>query len=180
MSERPPNEVNYVTPEVKALIGIEAEMAAWDAVERGTIRRFVQAVMDPDPVYWDDGEAAGTRFGGVIAPPLFPLYNFRFPPTAPDALMPALTDALYHGGSFLPRFGLPDVPGPERRLNGGNEIEFFAAAKPGDRLRARSRIEDIFQKAGRSGPMVFVRMMIEIRNQEGEILLINRQTSIRR
>lgn len=173
-------DVNYVTPEVKALIGTEAEMTAWDEVERGAIRRFVQAIMDPDPVYWDDDAAAGTRFGGVIAPPLFPLYNFRFPPSAPDALEPALTDPLYHGGSFLPRFGLPDVPGPERRLNGGNEIEFLAAARPGDRLHATSRIEDIFQKTGRSGPMVFVRMKIEIRNQKGELLLINRQTSIRR
>jgi acyl dehydratase len=173
-------DVNYVTPEVKALIGTEAEMPAWDAVERGAIRRFVQAVMDPDPIYWDDQEAADAPYGGVIAPPLFPLYNFRFPPTIPDQLEGALSDPLFHGGSFLPRFGLPDVPGPERRLNGGNEIEFLAAARPGDRLRATSLIEDIFQKAGRSGQMVFVRMKITICNQDGQVLLINRQTSIRR
>jgi len=173
-------DVNYITPEVKALIGTEAESAAWDAVERGAIRRFVQAVMDLDPIYWDDDEAAASPYGGVIAPPLFPLYNFRFPPTQPDPLEGAFTDPVFHGGSFLPRFGLPDVPGPERRLNGGNEIEFLSAARPDDRLRATSRIDDIFQKTGRSGPMVFVRMKITIRNQDGEILLINQQTSIRR
>ena len=173
-------DVTYITPEVKALIGTEAEMDAWDSVERGAIRRFVQAVMDPDPIYWDDAEGAASPFGSVIAPPLFPLYNFRFPPNQPDQLAPAFTDPLFHGGSFLPRFGLPDVPGPERRLNGGNEIEFLFAAKPGDKLHATSRIDDIFEKLGRSGPMVFVRMKITIRNQDGEILLINYQTSIRR
>jgi acyl dehydratase len=173
-------EVNYVTPEVRALIGAEAEMTAWDAVERGAVRRFVQAIMDPDPVYWDDRAAGETRYGGVVAPPFYPLYNFRYPPTLPDPLQEACTDPHFHGGSFLPRFGLPDVPGPERRLNGGNEIEFFALARPGDRLTAKSSIEDIFQKTGRSGPMVFVKMRIAISNQDGQVLLINRQTSIRR
>jgi acyl dehydratase len=170
----------YLTPEIKALIGTSVHMSAWDAVERGAIRRFIQAIMDLDPVYWDDEEATTTPFGGVVAPPLFPLYNFRFPPTIPDQLEGALTDPMFHGGSFLPRFGLPDVPGPERRLNGGNEIEFLAAARPGDRLDATSEIEDIFEKEGRSGRMVFVRMKITIRNQNGQVLLINRQTSIRR
>ncbi len=170
----------WVTPEVLALIGSEADMDAWDAVERGAIRRFIQAVMDTDPIYWDDEEAGHTRYGGMVAPPLFPLYNFRFPPSMPDQLDEAFTDPNHHGGSFLPRFGLPDVHGPERRLNGGNEIEFLACARPGDRLHAKSRIEDIFEKQGRAGPMLFVRMQIAITNQEGQVLLINRQTSIRR
>ena len=170
----------WLTPEVLALIGTEADMSAWDAVERGAIRRFVQAVMDPDPVFWDDEEAAGTRYGGVVAPPLFPLYNFRFPPNQADQLDEAFADPSYHGGSFLPRFGLPDMHGPERRLNGGNDIEFLALARPGDRLRAKSCIEDIFEKQGRSGTMVFVRMKITISNQDGQVLLVNRQTSIRR
>jgi len=173
-------DVNYVTPEVRKLIGAEAEIESWDTVERGAIRRFVQAIMDPDPVYWDDAYAAETPYGGVVAPPFFPFYGFRYPAYEADVLAPALTDPHYHGGSFLPRFGLPDVPGPERRLNGGNEIEFFAYAKPGDRLRARSRLDDIFQKTGRSGAMLFVKMNITVINQDDQILLINRQTSIRR
>jgi len=170
----------WITQEVLALIGTEADADAWDAVERGEIRRFIQSVMDADPIYWDDAEAATTRYGGVVAPPLFPLYNFRFPPNLPDQLDEALTDPQNHGGSFLPRFGLPDVHGPERRLNGGSDIEFLACARPGDRLHAKSRIEDIFEKHGRSGLMLFVRIRITIANQDGQVLLINRQTSIRR
>ncbi len=52
--------------------------------------------------------------------------------------------------------------------------------RPGDRLHAKSRIEDIFEKQGRSGLMLFVRIRITIANQDGQVLLINRQTSIRR
>ncbi len=172
---------DYITPEIKALIGTEAEMEAWDEVERGAIRRFVQAVMDPDPVYWDDAYAATTRYGGVVAPPMYPMYAFRFPPNAPDPLDAAVHDPHYHGGSFMPRFGLPEPPVPLHRvLNGGNDVECLALARPGDRLRAKSMIEDIYQKNGRSGPMVFIRMKIVISNQNGQVLLINRQTSIRR
>lgn len=172
--------VNYVTDEVRQMIGREAELTAWDPVERGAVRRFVQAIMDPDPIYWSDEHAGATRYGGIVAPPFYPMYGFRFPPDQSDALSPADTDPHFHGGTFLPRFGLPDIPGPERRLNGGNEIEFYALARLGDRLTAKSRIEDVFQKQGRQGPMVFVKMHVAIYNQHGQLLLLNRQTSIRR
>lgn len=174
-------EENFITPEIKALIGSEAEVSSWDEVERGAVRRFVQAVMDPDPIYWDDDMAEQTRYGGVVAPYLFPLYAFRNPPSLSDPLDDAIGNAHYHGGSFMPRFGLPEIPVPlQRVLNGGNEIEFLSLARPGDRLTAKARIEDIVQKQGRQGPMLFIRMKISILNQHGETLLINRQTSIRR
>ncbi len=172
---------DYITPEIRALIGARAEMEAWDEVERGAIRRFVQAVMDPDPVYWDEEYARTTRYGGVVAPPMYPMYGFRFPPNTPDPLDEARHNPHCHGGSFMPRFGLPEPPVPlQRVLNGGNDVEFLALDRPGDRLRAHSMIEDIYQKNGRSGPMVFIRMKIVISNQHGQVLLVNRQTSIRR
>lgn len=179
MSE--PVHPNYVTDDVKALVGAGSDIESWDAVERGAIRRFVQAIMDPDPIYWDDRYAAETRYAGVVSPPMYPMYAFRFPANAPDPLDAAHETAHYHGGSFLPLFGLPEPNLPLKRvLNGGNEIEFFALARPGDRLRASSMIEDIYQKNGRQGPMVFIRMKFTITNQDGVVLLVNRQTSIRR
>ncbi len=172
---------NYVTPELQALIGKEFSMDAWDAVERSAIRRFVQAVMDPDPVYWDDAAGVERGYGGTVAPPMFPFYGFRCPPNYPDPLNEAIKDAHFHGSSFLPRFGLPEPPIPLKRLlNGGNDLEFIADARAGDRLRAKSKIEDIYQREGRSGPLVFVKMNITISNQDGQVLMINRQTEIRR
>ncbi|MDB5851368.1 MAG: N-terminal half of MaoC dehydratase, partial [Rhodoferax sp.] len=32
-------------------------------LERDTLRRFVQAIMDPDPAYYSDEAAAASKFG---------------------------------------------------------------------------------------------------------------------
>ena len=54
--------VNYISDEVKGLIGYETDwVEACDEVERGAIRRFNQAVMDEDPIYWKDEHAATTK-----------------------------------------------------------------------------------------------------------------------
>ena len=43
-----------LTPEVKAMIGVSGEIVeAWGVVNEEYLRRFTQAVMDPDPRYWD-------------------------------------------------------------------------------------------------------------------------------
>ena len=84
---------NYITDEVKALIGLESEwVEACDPVERGQIRRHAQAIMDPDPAYWNDEYAKSTAVGGVAAPPLFPLHALRVPADAPDSFERAATD----------------------------------------------------------------------------------------
>jgi acyl dehydratase len=172
---------DYITAEVKAVIGAEGEVIAWDSVEAGAIRRFIQAIMDPDPIYWDTN-VASERFGGVVAPPLYPMYAFRTPPNAPDPLDEAIRNPRYHGASsFMAALGLPELPIPLAGiLNGGSDVEFFALAGVADRLTLRSMIEDIYQKSGRSGPLIFVRIRLEVRNQKGTVLLVNRQTIIYR
>src|SRR6185503_15083605 len=55
-------------------------------LERDTLRRFAQAIMDPDPAYYDEAYAAATKFGGLAAPPLYPVHAFRPPPGGPDPL----------------------------------------------------------------------------------------------
>ena len=172
---------SVITDEVAALIGTRSQMTTWDIVERSEIRRFAQAVMDPDPIYWDDDAAKKRGFSGVVAPPLFPLYAFRFPPYHEDALAQAAVEDDFHGGSFLPRFGLPDIPVPQKGLlNGGNDIEFHGYARIGDRLSADCELIDIYQKLGSTGTLVFVEMFMTFRNQDGQILLHNRQVEIRR
>ena len=61
-----------LTPEVKAVIGATAEKIEasfpW-GIEREGLRIFTQAIMDPDPRYWDDEFAKTTKFGGIITPP---------------------------------------------------------------------------------------------------------------
>jgi len=59
---------NPLTDEVKALIGVSAEKVEasppW-GIEREGLRIFTNAIMDPDPRYWDDAFAETTKFGGI-------------------------------------------------------------------------------------------------------------------
>jgi len=165
--------VNYITDEVKALIGYETKWVdAWDLVEPGAVRRFIQAVMDDDPVYWDEKQAAATKYAGVVAPPLFPLHAFRRPPGTPDPLSRVAGDPNFDGVTRDFGLGLPPVPVPlPRLLNGGNEVEVYALARPGDRIRAKSRYVDIYQKEGKSGTLVFIMVETIYANQKGATLL---------
>ena len=62
--------VNYITDEVKAVIGAESEpVEAYHAVESSEVRRFHHATMDPAPRYWDRDWAKKSRYGGIVAPP---------------------------------------------------------------------------------------------------------------
>ena len=60
----------YVTDEVRKQIGMQSEARVVE-VERGAIRRFAEAIGDPDPLFNDEAAARKTRFGGMIAPPTF-------------------------------------------------------------------------------------------------------------
>jgi len=52
---------------------------------------------------------------------------------------------------------LPPVKLPlKRMLNGGYEYEFFRYAKVGERIYRGSTYLDIYQRDGKSGPMVFI------------------------
>ena len=178
----------YVTPEMKAAIGKESE-ARVSTMEANSSehRRFIHAIMDEDRIYYDEGYARKTRYGGIVCAPLFPASVNRRALGTPDPLTEGFksnpdfdgrgrgTEGGGQGG--LPRIDLSHVP---RMLNGGNEIEFFQYMKLGEKTVSKTRIADIYERAGRSGRMVFIITEIEVRNEKGELLMINRGTSIRR
>jgi len=77
--------------------------------------------------------------------------------------------------------GLPPLPlDLPRLLNGGNQVEVLGLARHGDRLSAKSRYVDIYQKEGKSGPLVFVLVETLYRNQDGRLLLKALQTHVLR
>jgi acyl dehydratase len=173
----------HITPEIKALIGLEGEpQIACEPVERSEVRRFAQAVMDDDPIFWDDAYARNTRYEAVVAPPLFPLFAHRRRPASPDPLDAAAIDPDFDGFVGLLTSGLPPVPLPTlpRLLNGGNEVELYQLPTLGDRITARAKYLDIYEKTGRSGTMVFIVVETRYTNQHDALLLISRLTLIRR
>ena len=55
----------FLTEEVRAMIGVtgeQIEASIW-GIEKEGLRRFTQAIMDPDPRYWDEEFAKTTRYG---------------------------------------------------------------------------------------------------------------------
>lgn len=170
-----------LTPEIEALVGMESEeVAACDLVERGAVRRFAQASLDDDPIYYDAAAGAQSRYQGPVAPPLFPMTMFRDDFGSPDALSERAADPDFDGIVGATVQGLPPVPVKGLALlNGGTQVEFFAYARHGDRVIAKSRYDAIYEKAGKAGPMLFVVIATDYR-AGGQLLLRVRKTQIRR
>src|ERR1700687_624105 len=150
-------------------------------LDRDALRRFVQAIMDRDPLYYDEAHAKGTKYGGLVAPPLYPVHALRTPPGAPVRLValrknPAADGSAENEGVY---FGLEPIRSPFKRLlNGGNEIEFYRCLAVGERCVAKARYADVRLKQGKSGAILLVTIETEFRSENGELLVINRQTLI--
>lgn len=150
-------------------------------LEADTLRRFVQATMDADPLHFDASYAADTRYGQVVAPALYPVHAFRPPAGSPDNLVSVQQDPNADGtyGNDGVYFGLEPIESPFKRLlNGGNEIEFFRCLAVGELCTAQARYANVLLKEGKSGQMLLVDIETEFRTEAGELLLINRQTLI--
>src|SRR4051794_5223556 len=91
-----------------------APRTAHTPLERDVVRRFVHAVMDDDPLYYDEAYAKETRWGGGAAPPLFPVHAIRRAPGTPDPLdaLKEDHDADGSGGVGGPSVGLPVIETP--------------------------------------------------------------------
>lgn len=180
-----------LTEAVKGVIGAKGEKieASFEwGIEREGLRIFTQAIMDPDPRYWDDAFAKKTKFGGIITPPIYCTYlGRRARPGAEDPVTRAFqenpnSDGI--GGVRTPetRGGLPDVPTPLKRiLNAGNEIEVRQYPKLGDRIFSQARYSDIRERVAKDGArMLIVTTETVFTNQNDEVLCILRASQIRR
>jgi acyl dehydratase len=175
----------YVTEEVRGYIGWEGEeVESWDEVCKSELRRFAQAIPDPDPLYWDQDYAKGTRFGTIVGMPLFPVDAFKHPPTEPDRLTAKIKeDPHFWGGPPGDcRGGYPENPAglPGRLLNAGQSFEVFQLARLGEKLRKKSRLLDIYERQGSTGRLVFGVGQTTYWNGRGEVILKGREVGVHR
>ncbi len=142
----------------KALLGKEYPPYAV-TVERGKIKEFARAIGNDDPLYLDDRVGAASAWGDVIAPPTF---SITFRDEAADTT------------AFLKELGT-DI---SRILHGEQEFEIFRPLQPGQTYLCRSKVIDIYEKAGRSGPMAFVVRETSIADGSNEIVATMRQVTV--
>ncbi|MGE4238894.1 FAS1-like dehydratase domain-containing protein [Ramlibacter sp.] len=156
-----------------------AILRAHAPLDRETVRRFVQATMDSDPLYHDEAFAAASREGTIVAPALYPVHAFRTPAGAPDPLAALWADPDADGTQGMEgvHFGLAPIDSPFKRLvNGGNEFEVSRCLAVGELCVAQARYASVELKQAKSGPMLVVQIETEFRTDAGDRLLISRQT----
>ncbi|MFZ0889166.1 MAG: MaoC family dehydratase N-terminal domain-containing protein [Candidatus Binataceae bacterium] len=147
-------EDKIVTDEARKMIGRESEPHTVE-IERGAIRRFAEAIGDPNPIFNNEKQARLTRFGGMVAPPTF---------------------CRSLGGGF---FNVPLNMQTLRGLDGGSEWEYFEPIRAGDRIAVVSRLAELRESQGRLGPMVFIVTETRYTNQFDQLCVIQRSTTIR-
>ena len=153
---------SLITPEIKAMIGQEVYFGGTEVIDRSSIRRYAQAILDLNPLYLDEEYAKETPYGGIIAPPtfIFEVSNNIFSEVGED-------------GRDLSRIILPGF----KLARGGNEYEIFQPARPGDIVNLRRKIIDIYEKDSQAvGKIIFVIYDMTYSNHEGKLLGVNRET----
>jgi acyl dehydratase len=177
--------MSLITDEMRALIGVRGEpVTSAIPVSEELLRRFVHGVMEDNPVHWDHEVAAKSRYGEVVAPPLFVSHVHRRAPGDPDPFE-RFVEEPDHDGTLLAKSGttggLPAIETDLKSLlNGGTEAEFYQLAKVGDVITAQSEYLDVTERESRSGPMLIIRIATTYTNQHGELLAVITNSIIRR
>jgi acyl dehydratase len=167
------------TPEsARAWLGRELERrASYYPIDMSRLRLFADAVMDLDPVHFDP--AVASPWGGVVAPPLFPLHGLEaLPGTLPldEATGAQGREGVNEVGRDLaPRFGFGAAGG----MNAGNRVQIHSLARPGERIAVTSILAGARRRSGpRGGDMVFFESLNEYTESGGRPLLTERQTVV--
>jgi len=173
--------MSLLTDEVRSLIGHAGTTEiACDPVEQGAVRRYAQACMDSSARFVETSE--DPRFGGPVAPPLYPMNMFRRGADTPDPFEEHGRDPHFDGIVGSTAQGLPPLPLPPGTtlLNAGTEVELYRYARVGERITAISRYADMTEKTTSKGAMLLVVIETEYRNAQGDLLLRVRKTQMRR
>lgn len=168
--------------EIRSYIGLKAPLQrCCDLVEAGAVRRFAQAIMDPDPIYMDAELTAGLRYEGPVAPPLFPAAMLRLPFGEADSLHARAEDPEFDGAVGSATYGLPPLPIPNSPIvNGGVDVEFFRYARHGEAVFLEASYADITERDTSKGWMIFVIYACSYLGADGDLIMRFNRTQIRR
>ncbi|HSN91094.1 MAG TPA: MaoC family dehydratase N-terminal domain-containing protein [Anaeromyxobacteraceae bacterium] len=140
----------------RSLIGRESEPVLHE-VEKGTIRRLAEALGDPNPLYQDEQAARAAGLTGLLAPPTYPA-------------------VLTQNERFRHSLDL----GTRSVLHGEQQFEYLRPIVAGDRIVVKTRVADVLERPGASGPMDVLVLEDEGRDEKGETVFRARATFILR
>ncbi len=120
------------------------------SVEAGHIRRFVEALGEPSPIYTSEQAARAAGYPRIPAPPTFA-----------TALRPH--DVRTGMGIDM-----------RKVLHGEQEYEFRRPLYAGDTLTLVQRVADIYEKSGHSGAMDFLVLETTATDEKGEVVFVAR------
>lgn len=130
-----------------------------ELVTRREIRKYAIATGNRQQRYLD----------GDLAPPMFHVALF-WDIVGLDELSP---DGVFVD-KLLPKFPL------EKAMAGGLELDYCLPVRPGDWLTATRQLTDIYEKAGRSGPLIFYEIVMDVTNDAGDLVIREKTTRILR
>ncbi len=153
---------SVITDEMRAAIGKEGEPSTLE-VDKTGCRMFARAVGHTDLIFYHEAYAKSKGYRSIVAPPGF-LGTRTFAPSPGAA------------GQARPGLGF-NIP-YKRVLNGGTELEYYGTVCAGDVLEARNKITGFNERSGSMGPMLITNRETTFRNQQGEIVAVERGTVI--
>jgi acyl dehydratase len=102
-----------------------------NVVEKGAVRKFAEAIGDPNPLYVDEEAAKASRYGRLIAPPTFP--------------------RIFEYGE------VEDLGSPgQGYIHGEHRISYERPLLVGEEVFCYAEVKDYYEKEGREGPLGFL------------------------
>jgi hydroxyacyl-ACP dehydratase HTD2-like protein with hotdog domain len=147
-----------ITPELKAHVGRQAPPRR-EVVTRRDIRKYALSTGTRIRKHLDGDEAA-------------PLYHVAlfWDVVELDQLTPDGVSV----DTLLPKLPL------DRAMAGGLQIDYFRPIRPGDVLVARRTLTDLYEKNGRSGPLIFYEITLDVATEDNDPVLREITTRILR
>jgi hydroxyacyl-ACP dehydratase HTD2-like protein with hotdog domain len=162
--------VGIITDEARRWAEKEFPRFDFTVTERD-IAQFAHATEATDPIHFDRASARAAGYEDVVAPALFP-YVIRMQAYN-------LVDSAQLEPDGSPSADVPPLP-TRRAMAGETSIELGDPIVAGDIITVEKRLLDLYEKEGRSGPLVFVQMEFTFHNQHGRLVAREQFTRIYR
>jgi hypothetical protein len=161
--------VDAVTPtrisdEMRSIVGVVMSRATSFPISASDIRKWAIAVYFPEvppPLFWDEEYAAGTHFGGIVAPE-------EFNPFAWMSKEPRAQPRDAEAGAYELELGVQ--PPPYKAVLQGEIRASYGPVRmrPGDVIRSTRKITEYHEREGRMGLQLYTTIAIDYVNQRDE------------